>query len=414
LAVFLLPAGLLAASPAGASHPEACVAEATVRPSPPEYRPTSGFTHVTVADARGVEFTTTQVEGWYPVILKDGSYPAGGTFCFLGGSIVGNDTTTSWDTTWHKSVSAYSDHPYTTWRGTRISQGGDCIGIKDPGDASLTRIQGVSAVDCGDDAVENDLMKNVEVTDSLLEGYVLFAGRGGSAGAEDGRNNTYKINHVVGWLKPQRDVYKGSTPGNGPLFKRPCNCSTNGWEPNYTITNSIFRIDKVPNHGDLSIPPGPHSGNTIVWTGAGPYPGQVPAGFTVTADVGAWERSRAAWMAVPQSERSAPGVYTIKSAGTPAPPPPPPPPPAEPSTVTLVEPANGSTVLDTIELDATAPGASKVTYLVDGVEVAEDASPSDFSEEWDTTTVPDGTHEVVARAGGVDSAPHTITVDNVC
>jgi hypothetical protein len=52
-----------------------------------------------------------------------------------------------------------------------------------------------------------------------------------------------------------------------------------------------------PNHGDLSIPPGQHSGNVIVWTGEGRYPGRVPPGFTVTTDVGVWADARAAWKA---------------------------------------------------------------------------------------------------------------------
>lgn len=320
LAASLVAVGAVPGS-AGATHVEACdtaSATAVVTPTgPSDYRPSS-TTHAHVADIRNSEWRTTASEGWYPVILKDGTYEPG-TMCFLGGSIVSDDTSTSWDTTWHKTVSLYTDHPYTTIRGTRIHRGGDCIGIKDPGDASLTRIQGVALTECGDDAIENDLMKNVEVVDSVVEGYVLFAGRGGSAGAEDGRNNTYTIDKVIGHLRPQVDVYKGTSPGNGPLFKRPNADGSQGYEPNHTITNSIFRVDQVPNHGDLSIPPGPHSGNTIVWTGSGAYPGEVPAGFTVTTDLSVWQNARDAWYAVPQADRSAPGVYR---SGETTPPPP--------------------------------------------------------------------------------------------
>ncbi len=274
--------------------PDAHVVQPT---GPAQYRPdSSAFRPKTVMDAWGGAWTR-ETAGDYPVIFKDGDYPAGGTVCWLGGSITSSqDMAASWDDVWHHTYAFYTDHPYTTIVGLRADNQGDCIGIKEPGDASLTRIHGVALTDCHDDAVENDLMKNVEVVDSVLEGYVLFAFRGGSAGAEDGRNNTFRIDRVIGWAKPQQAVYKGKAPGTGPLFKRPEN-SDHGREPKFTITDSIFRVDTKPNHGDLSIPPGRHSGNVIVWTGKGKYPGKVPAGFRVTTDLRVWSDARAAWMA---------------------------------------------------------------------------------------------------------------------
>jgi hypothetical protein len=265
---------------------------------PAQYRPDSEtFGRQTVMDARGSSWTRESA-GDYPVLFKERAYPPGGTVCWLGGSITSKqDMAASWDDVWHHTYGFYTDHPYTTIVGLEANNQGDCIGIKEPGDTSLTRIHGVSLTDCHDDVIENDLMKNVEVSDSLLEGYVLFGGRGGSAGAEDGRNNTYRIDRVIGWVKPQEAVYKGKVPGTGPLFKRPNQDDEEGWEPRFTITDSVFRIDMEPNHGDLSIPPGAHSGNVIVWTGDGRYPGEVPRGFTVTTDIGVWADARAAWKA---------------------------------------------------------------------------------------------------------------------
>lgn len=320
-AVLSVIAAGLVASTASAAAAEPCDTASSVQPKgPAQYRPgSSTFTQQTVMDARGATWTR-EAAGDYPVIFKDQRYPSGGTVCWLGGSITSSEKmSASWDGVWHHTVSLYTDHPYTTVRGLRVDNAGDCIGIKDPGDASLTRIQGVALTNCHDDAIENDLMKNVEVTDSLIEGYVLFAGRGGSAGAEDGRNNTYRIDGVVGWLKPQEAVYKGPRPGTGPIFKRPNSDGSQGYEPRYTITDTIIRVDQKPNHGDLSIPPGPHSNNVIVWTGAGAYPGPVPAGFRVTTDLSVWSNARAAWLAVPQSERSAPGTYRSTPAPTPEP-----------------------------------------------------------------------------------------------
>lgn len=266
---------------------------------PAQYRPDSSvFGQKTVMDARGAAWTR-ETAGDYPVVFKDGDYPAGGTVCWLGGGITSSeDMAASRDDVWHHTYAFYTDHPYTTIVGLRADNQGDCIGIKEPGDASLTRIHGVALTDCHDDAVENDLMKNVEVVDSVLEGYVLFAFRGGSAGAADGRNNKFRIDGVIGWAKPQQAVYKGKAPGTGPIFKRPQKESEEGWEPNFTITDSTFRVDMKPNHDDLSIPPGPHSGNVIVWTGDGAYPGKVPAGFRVTTtNLRVWSDARAAWMA---------------------------------------------------------------------------------------------------------------------
>lgn len=320
------------ASAAPAEPCDTSTATSVVTPKGPgQYRPSSSaFTRQTVMDARAASWTRESA-GDYPVLFKDQKYPAGGSVCFLGGSITSSENmAASWDDVWHHTVSLYTDHPYTTVRGLRVDNAGDCIGIKDPGDASLTRIQGVALTNCHDDAIENDLMKSVEVTDSLLEGYVIWAGRGGSAGAEDGRNNTYKIDRVIAWLKPQQAVYKGSRPGTGPIFKRPNADGSQGYEPNYTITNTIIRVDQKPNHGDLSIPPGPHSNNVIVWTGAGAYPGPVPLGFRVTTDVGVWEKARADWLAVPQAERSAPGTYRSPT--------PPTTPPATPTTTTPMPP----------------------------------------------------------------------------
>ena len=285
--------------PVGFPECDETTASNVVHPDGPgQYRPDSStFQQQTVMDAWGSTWTRESA-GDYPVIFKDRDYPAGGTVCWLGGEITSSeDMAASWDEVWHHTVGFYTDHPYTTVVGLRMDNQGDCIGIKDPGDDSLTRIHGVALTNCHDDVIENDLMKNVEVTDSVLEGYVLFAFRGGSAGAEDGRNNVWRIDDVVAWSKPQEAVYKGPVPGTGPMFKRPNNDSEEGWEPWFVITDSVFRVDMVPNHGDLSIPPGEYKNNIIVWTGDGEYPGEVPPGFMVTTDLSEWSEPRNAWYA---------------------------------------------------------------------------------------------------------------------
>jgi hypothetical protein len=103
---------------------------------------------------------------------------------------------------------------------------------------------------------------------------------------------------------------------------------------------------------------------------------------------------------------------------TPQPTPQPSPQPTpQPSPVTGTSPAAGSTVTGTIVLNASVPaGTTRVSYRVDGVEVAYDASASDFSERWSTAEVANGRHTLVARAtvngSPVDSQPITFTVSN--
>ena len=89
-----------------------------------------------------------------------------------------------------------------------------------------------------------------------------------------------------------------------------------------------------------------------------------------------------------------------------------------PPGVTLTSPAAGSTVSGTTNLTAAVSGmnAAYVNFSVDGQAVGSVAS-SPFILPWDSTSVPNGTHTVVASAfdasgDETDSAPITITVSN--
>lgn len=86
--------------------------------------------------------------------------------------------------------------------------------------------------------------------------------------------------------------------------------------------------------------------------------------------------------------------------------------------VTLTSPADGATVSGTTSLAATASGLTvdHVDFLVDGTRVAS-AAAAPFGASWDTTTAPNGTHTLIARAfdpdgNATDSAPVTVTVSN--
>lgn len=84
-----------------------------------------------------------------------------------------------------------------------------------------------------------------------------------------------------------------------------------------------------------------------------------------------------------------------------------PPPPAAP-TVSMSAPAGGS-VNRTVSLTANATagaGINRVEFLVDSNVIATDTS-APYSADWDTSTVPDGSHALAARV--VDSANASVT-----
>src|SRR5207244_7005943 len=88
-------------------------------------------------------------------------------------------------------------------------------------------------------------------------------------------------------------------------------------------------------------------------------------------------------------------------------------------TVVLTSPSNGSTVKGTVTLSATVQGMTvdHVDFLVDGANAASTSSGPPYSVQWDSTSVADGSHMVVAHAvdtagHATDSDPATITVSN--
>jgi hypothetical protein len=90
-----------------------------------------------------------------------------------------------------------------------------------------------------------------------------------------------------------------------------------------------------------------------------------------------------------------------------------------PPNVSLTAPTNGSTLAGTTAITATASdnvGVTKVEFLVDGA-VKGSAQSAPYTYSWDTKTVTNATHTVIARAYDAkgnkkDSATATVTVNN--
>jgi len=96
------------------------------------------------------------------------------------------------------------------------------------------------------------------------------------------------------------------------------------------------------------------------------------------------------------------------------------PPDTTPPTVSLNAPSNGSTVSDSVPVDATASdnvGVVGVQFKLDGVNLGAEDTTAPFSITWDTTTVSDGSYALSATArdaagNSTTSSLNTVTVSN--
>ncbi|MEW5940315.1 MAG: Ig-like domain-containing protein, partial [Chloroflexota bacterium] len=92
-----------------------------------------------------------------------------------------------------------------------------------------------------------------------------------------------------------------------------------------------------------------------------------------------------------------------------------------PPTVTIDNPANGSTVAGTVNVTATATddnGVTQVEFFVDGNSIGVDSNGLDgWTATWDTTLATEGAHSVMAVATDTNSQTasdtNSVTVDNV-
>lgn len=84
----------------------------------------------------------------------------------------------------------------------------------------------------------------------------------------------------------------------------------------------------------------------------------------------------------------------------------------DPPTVTITNPAGGSTVFGSIDVDASATddvGVIRVEFFVDGSLVSTDTS-APFGFTLDTTTLTDGSHTILARAFDAEGKTGTDTI----
>ncbi len=159
----------------------------------------------------------------------------------------------------------------------------------------------------GDDAIENDFLYKGLVDDVLIDhAYVGFSCRLGSGDRFTGYSpgSTMTVENTLVHMGLQKGVYSGESPGGGKLWK---------WEQydepgcKLIMRNMIVLVDDGPRSNfylspaddpDLDYATVVESkNNVVVWTGKGDYPAPIPPGWTLTRDIGVWERARADWFA---------------------------------------------------------------------------------------------------------------------
>jgi hypothetical protein len=216
--------------------------------------------------------------------------------CLAGGRVQGNwPADTSWETMHGTAGVVLDGAPDATIEDVRVDGYGDSIRLTDNSEHFLLRRVHLSY--SRDDCVENDWLSAGTIQDSLLDGcYNAFSARtyGGQSGVGDGSGRVWTIEHTLVRLQPMPHVYKdrGRIPGTAGFFK---------WDqhaPGLSLVDNVFRADQPADTVGLGVPVAKlrHcSGNTMVWLGHGPYPAHLPSCFTVTTDVGVWNRAVAHW-----------------------------------------------------------------------------------------------------------------------
>lgn len=283
----------LADAPVAAAGP--CSASPTRTLSGSQGRFTSTLAANERVNANTATWTGTTA---YPVY-----FAAGADTCWDGGTIKGTfAVSTSWNS-YHGTTGLSYGGPRFTLDHPRIFNYGDGINVDDNSTDFLIKDAYLSYIH--DDCVQNDDLYAGTVTNSYLDGcYVAFSARRSDGTNYDGHLNTWTISNSLVRLQAMPKVYKGAAAGHGGFFKWD---DTALLSPKLNISNSVFRADQDTNHQDLNLPTGYDvtcSNNTMVWLGAGPFPGSLPSCFTVTTDRGVWDAAVAGW------ETAHPGVVT--------------------------------------------------------------------------------------------------------
>ena len=159
--------------------------------------------------------------------------------------------------------------------------------------------------DCG----ETDHPHGGRIEDSLFDGwYAAFSSRpspGFIAQGFDGSSNLWTIRNSLVRLEAMPGPSGGAPTelGHAGFFKwHLWNDPASSLSPKLALYNNIFMAEQVGDVGGdrMGTPPGQVAdcaNNIMVWLGPGPFPGTLPACFTVTTDRTVWDNAVADWIA---------------------------------------------------------------------------------------------------------------------
>jgi hypothetical protein len=248
-----------------------------------------------------------------------------------------------------------------------------------------------------DDGIENDFYNSGLLRDSFLDGCYDGISSREYTSVADGSAKLVRVERSLIRLQAMDAVYSGATPNHNAFWK---------WHargPQVALRDVVFRADSRSKEGNgagmcMAPPPGKlveSQNNVMVWLGAGSFPEPLPAGFTLlTGQDGLdfWNAVAAGWHA---NHPSLLGDVC-------------------PPAVSMFRPLAGAAVVGAVPLWATAVddrGVVSVQFEVDGVPIAAamqapyqpaDALTWDLTTKyaalWDSTSVPNGTHQVSATA----------------
>ena len=233
----------------------------------------------------------------YPLLF--GKARPGTNLCVLGDHVVGQQsraltyqavyTRFNGDGLWIRGRGSYLVH------GFRAENVEDGISLQG-GDGDFAVVSAAYLSYVRDDCIENDKILGGRVVDSLFDGCFMGISERPDADASPSRapaGETFTLERVLLRVAPQANQRAADGAGNGQLFK---------WSPaanRLVLRDSVLMVEEVPIRGytPLAFPAGTTAQNvTLVWLGAGAYPGPLPRGVTVVRDRSVWESARARWL----------------------------------------------------------------------------------------------------------------------
>jgi hypothetical protein len=262
-----------------------------------EENPRNGVTY----DLRQLKSTAYPYESLYPLAFGEVEHgrsetPPARELCIIGGTVIGQQAR---DLTWQEIKSSHDGDGLridgTGWYvvdGLRVDNVEDGIGVF--GENFVLR--NLYFTHIRDDCVENDALAEGLISDSLFDGCFMGVSERPSEGfnISDPSSGTLTLNRVLVRLEPMAHDDASSGVGNGQLFK------WSSLSNRLMLRDSIFLVEQESLNGSDSMvfPENTEARNvTLVWTGAGAYPGPLPSGVTVTRDRSIWEDARCTWLA---------------------------------------------------------------------------------------------------------------------